>query len=245
MGKAGQSFRQRGEGLGIARHRMAECDSNAGGGERRDEALRHLLRCQGHQGHAGARLGQKSQIRRRRRPDHCRIVDPRPLPRQKRSLEMNPENPRHRSDRGFRGGTRGTHLLHSVADQGRQQRRRAEAAMRGDDRGDPLHGRRVVEQDVAAAIDLDIDKAGRQPGTVRQPADRQRARQVTRQDQGADPAAFDDDGVVTVQDRAIEHRIGGDRVRSGAFHRVRVTFCRWRGRSGSMPSRSARRTIIA
>ena len=40
-----------------------------------------------------------------------------------------------------------------------------------------------------------------------------------------DRAGFDDNGVVAVQCRAVEHHIGGDRVRCGAFHRVRVIAC--------------------
>ena len=86
--------------------------------------------------------------------------------------------------------------------------------MRRDDGGDAFHGWRVVEQDVAAAIDLDIDKAGGQPCAIRKPANRQSVGQVTRRTQGADPAAFDDDGMLAVQGCAIENGIGGDRVPS-------------------------------
>ena len=69
-----------------------------------------------------------------------------------------------------------------------------------------------------------------------------RSRRGTRR---GDIGALDHDGAVPVQRGAVEHDIGGDGVALAAAHRVRVTFCRWRGRSGSMPSRAASLTIIA
>ena len=93
------------------------------------------------------------------------------------------------------------------------------------DRSDPFRCRRIVEQDVAAAIDLDIDKAGRQPGAVRQILHWHAAWQVAPRHHRGDRAGFNDDDVVTMRGRAVEHRISGDRVTCGAFHRVRVIAC--------------------
>ena len=56
---------------------------------------------------------------------------------------------------------------------------------------------------------------------------------------------LDHDGAIMVQDRAVEDGAGHDRVLIQSAHRVRVTFRRWRGRSTSVPSRSARRMSIA
>src|SRR5438874_1786450 len=75
------------------------------------------------------------------------------------------------------------------------------------------------------AVDLHIDKARREPGAVRQFLHRQTARQVAPRHQRGDRAGLDDDDVVTMRGRAVEHRISGDRVNCGAFHRVRVIAC--------------------
>ena len=61
-------------------------------------------------------------------------------------------------------------LLGRIGDQRRQQRRRAKAAMRGGDGANSVRRRLVVEQHIAAAIDLHVDEAGREPGAVRQGA---------------------------------------------------------------------------
>jgi len=57
--------------------------------------------------------------------------------------------------------------------------------------------------------------------------------------------ALDDDRAAAMLRLTVEHGIGDDRMSPGFLHRVRVTFCRWRGRSGSTPSRAARCTNIA
>ena len=117
--------------------------------------------------------------------------------------------------------------------------------MRGSDRGNTFRRRVVVEQDVAAAIDLDVDKAGREPGPLGELAPRDRGGQVAPRDQPGNGGALDDDRAAAMQRLTVEYGISDDRMPSGFLHRVRVTFCRWRGRSGSIPSRAASRTSIA
>ncbi len=68
-----------------------------------------------------------------------------------------------------RGDRPGADLLGRVADQGRQERGGAEPAVRRRDRRNSLHGRLVIEQNVAAAVDLRVDETGREPGAGREP----------------------------------------------------------------------------
>jgi hypothetical protein len=56
-----------------------------------------------------------------------------------------------------------------------------------------------------------------------------------------DAGAVDDDRRVPVDRHAVENARGGDGV-NAAPHRVRVTFCKWRGCSTSAPRRCAKRT---
>ena len=103
----------------------------------------------------------------------------------------------------------------------------------------PSGGRVVVEQHVAAAIDLKVDEAGREPGAVRQACDGEVGGQIARGINADDALAVDHHGGVAMQRVAVEHVVRRDRVTFGRAHRVRVTFCRCRGWSASKP-RSAR-----
>ena len=126
------------------------------------------------------------------------------------------------------------HFIRAVADQRRQKRGRAEFSMRRSDRANGLRRRRVVEQHVAAAIDLDVDEARRQP--ARSPADPRMAwpQRPRNARQRLDRVAVDHHCAVLAQRRAVEDAPGGDGVKLFA-HRVRVTFCRCGGRSTSAP----------
>ena len=53
------------------------------------------------------------------------------------------------------------------------------------------------------------------------------------------------DGGVAMHGRAIEHAVCRDCVLPLRAHRVRVTFCRWRGSSTSVPRKAARRITKA
>ena len=75
---------------------MPQCDADPAGGEPRNEVWRHPFRRQGHQHDAAPRPGQQRHVGTVRQPDQRRIVYPRPLGRQERSLEMDAENAGHR-----------------------------------------------------------------------------------------------------------------------------------------------------
>src|SRR5438046_5148683 len=104
--------------------------------------------------------------------------------------------------------------------------------MRADYLAYGLGRRRVVEQNVTAAIDLNVDKAGRQPASVRQFVQWHTWSDFGARKDAADTCAVDDYSRVAMQSFAIEHAACRDRVRLPALcaaHRVRVTFCRCRG----------------
>ena len=87
----------------------------------------------------------------------------------KRPLEMNAENARRcLASPPHRARCACCHLLVRIGDQRRQERGRAELAVRRNDRRDRFGRRVVVEQHVAAAIDLNVDEARSEPHAVRQ-----------------------------------------------------------------------------
>ena len=159
---------------------------------------------------------------------------------------MNAEDAGIDIDHFLHGGERRPHFFRCVGDQRRQQRRRAELAMRGGDGANAFDRRHVVEQDVAAAIDLHVDEAGREPCAIRQVAQSACATATSFAGRDRDDAcALDDDRGVAVNDGAVEHIIRCDGVLRRRAHRVRVTFCKWRGRLTSSPRRSAMRIASA
>src|SRR5258708_38169037 len=97
---------------------------------------------------------------------------------------------------------------------------------------DLLYGlgrRRIIEQNIAAAIDLNVDKAGRQPDSVRQFMHWHGWSDFGARKDVADTCAVDNYSRVAMQSFAIEHAACRDRMRLrlpalGAAHRVRVTF---------------------
>ena len=86
-------------------------------------------------------------------------VDARTLRADEGAFQMQAENPVPAGGRARRRDG-GPHLLARVGDQGRQARRRAEAAVRPGDGAHAVGCRLIVEQNAAAAIDLQIDEAG-------------------------------------------------------------------------------------
>ena len=132
-------------------------------------------------------------------------------------------------------------FVRRIADEGGQKARRSKLAVRGRDRRDARLRRRVIEQHVAAAIDLQIDEAGREPCPVGQRADRHGRRQVRPRHDAGDMSVLDHDSGIAVHDHAVKDVVGGNRMPGRCVHRVRVIFCKCRGRSTSVPRRSARR----
>ena len=103
------------------------------------------------------------------------------------------------------GVERSLHLRGRIGDQRRQQRRGAEGQMGGGDPPDGFGRRRVVEEHIAAAVDLDIDEAGREPGALRQGMDRHGRRQVAPGQEADDGGPVDHDRAVVMQARAVEY----------------------------------------
>jgi hypothetical protein len=117
--------------------------------------------------------------------------------------------------------------------------------MRCCDAANALHGRLIVEQYVSAAVRLQVDESGRKPRIFRQLANGHGPRQVARRDEVHDARAVQDDSCMLVHHGAVENAVRGDGVRPQAIHLVRVTFCKWRGRSTLMPRHWATRMASA
>ena len=135
-------------------------------------------------------------------------------------------------------GDRARSLFRTVRYQRGKKARGAKLAMRRRDRRNRAGARRIIEQDVAAAIDLDIDEAGSEPDPVRQCCERD-GRESRPGDDLLDQPALDHDRGVAMERRPVEDVVCRDGVSSGCVHRVVVTFRRCRGRSTSLPRRSA------
>ena len=104
--------------------------------------------------------------------------------------------------------------------------------MRRDDLANGLRRRRIVEQNVAAAIDLDVDEARCKPKVGGQISNRYAERKLRARSDFDDIRARDDRGRILMQADAIKQARRDDRVQMPLVHcahRVRVTFCRWRG----------------
>jgi hypothetical protein len=142
------------------------------------------------------------------------------------------------------GGDGLRHPFPPIGDEGRQQRGRAEAPVRGGDRGYASGVRLVVEQDIAAAVHLHIDEAGREPGSGGKRLDRNVGGDLATSSQRGDPLALDQHSRTLMKRLPVKDVIGGDSVPLRPAHRVRVTFFRWRGRSTSRPRCAASWTAI-
>src|ERR1700677_4001994 len=155
---------------------------------------------------------------------------------------MNPEHTGLNANERFHRGQPGQHFFSGVADQRRQKRGGSEPAVSRGDSSNGVGRWGVVEQNVAAAVDLDVDEARRKPRVA--------ALQFTDWDSSWDLAAWNDCGDrvaidqyrrVLMRNDAIENMTRRDGMNACA-HRVRVTFCRCRGRSISAPRNAARPT---
>ena len=202
---------------------------------------RRLLRRERDERDAARRRREQSDMMRLRRAAQIAAMHAEPLRRQERSFEMNAEHAGLAAACSSSTARCGRdHLLVRVGDERRQQRGRAEFAMRVQDRRDRLRRRRVVEQNIAAAIHLNVDEARREPGARRQLDDARAARTSRR----GVSATMSSSSISTAQSRCAD---SPSKTTSAAIarrlvaHRVRVTFCRWRGRSTSTPRAAASR----
>ena len=112
--------------------------------------------------------------------------------------------------------------------------------MRRRDGANALRGRLVIEQHVSAPVHLQVDESGRKPCTLGQHMRGNASRQLRRRYEFEDARAVHYRGTLA-HERAVEDMVGCDRVQRRFVHRVRVIFCRCRGRSMRVPRRRARR----
>ena len=206
-----------------------------------DETGRHPFRRERHQHRALARPGERLQVLRGGRAQGAGVVHARLLGRQERPLQVDAKHARIAIDQHRDGRDRSARLVRRIADEGGQKARRSKLAVRGRDRRDARLRRRVIEQHVAAAIDLQVDEAGREPCPVGQRADRHGRRHVRPRHDAGDMSVLDHDSGIAMHDHAVKDVVGGNRMPGRCVHRVRVIFCKCRGRSTSVPRRSARR----
>ena len=204
---------------------MAKRNAHTCSRERSDKFQRDPFRRQRDEHRTPPRCGQELQVLLRGLAKRARIVDAGLFRRQKRPFEMDPEDAGLHANKTFHRIAGRRHLFRAVADESGEERRRAEFSMRGGDRTNGVRRRLIVEQDVAAAIDLDVDKAGSEPRVRGQVHARGCARQFGTRNDGGDRVALDHHGAVFAQRYAVEDAAGGDGVNFFA-HRVRVTFCR-------------------
>src|SRR5262249_44284519 len=132
----------------------------------------------------------------------------------------------------------------AIRDESRQHRCRAEAPVRGKNGSNARRRWRIVEENIAPAIDLQIDESWGEPGAFRQIFERDFAGNIGAPDNRGNLAVFDQDRTVLAHGGSVEHGVSGNGKRL-ARHRVRVTFCRWRGLSASTPRSFANSTAAA
>ncbi len=148
-------------------------------------------------------------------------------PVEERPLDVDPEHAGHAGvDRGLHGRDRARDRIEIIADQRRQETRRAETPVRGADRADRFEARGIIEQHTAAAVDLDVDEAGQQQLIAEIHADRAFAERRVRGTQRLDArprqqqrlSAHD---AAACQDPAVDQ--------CGSHYRVLVILRRWAG----------------
>jgi hypothetical protein len=238
MREAGQAGSDGFARLRIGRHGMAERDTHASACQLADKVGGHLFGRQGDKGHAATTRRHQLQIIRGRMPDVARRVHAGSFRGQKRTFQMNAENAGISLSERINRCHSGVHFCRAVTDQGRKQGCGAEPAMRRHDPAYRLWRRLIIKQNIAATVDLKVDKAWRQPRTLRQFMHGQIVRKLGAPHNALDPVVNNNDRGIVMGDCAVKDAACGDGVRPGArfgTHRVRVTFCKCRGRSASVP----------
>ena len=162
----GEALRQRGLGLRIG-CRGARARRGRRPWRVRDEPVRNLLGSERDERHARSPSRQLLCIVRRGPSERRGIVHARLLGRQERSFQVDAENARiGGNDRC--AASSAARILAGVSLIRVGRCRRSEVPMRPDDGRNPIRRWTVVEQDIAAAVHLDVDEAGREPGASRQ-----------------------------------------------------------------------------
>ena len=119
------------------------------------------------------------------------------------------------------------------------QRRRAEAAMRGDDGADRLRRRRFVEQMTAAAVDLPIDETRRQHAAAEIDGSRRRRARRRRDNRAICSRPRHQQRNRRRNMLSPSNRRAPKAIPSSRRQRVSVILRKLRGRSGSRPSARA------
>ena len=166
------------------------------GGQRPDKARRNAFGRQRHQRSAGAgEFAQFLQIARTGLRDPIGPVNARTPRTDERPFQVQTEDAVAAADRASRRDG-GPHLLARIGDQGRQARRRAKATVRPGNGAHAVGRRLIVEENAAAAVDLQIDEARGQEGAGRQPRLRPVGRNLA-------PGPKSDDAAVPNQHRGF------------------------------------------
>ena len=168
---------------------------------------------------------QELQVLLRGLAKYARVVDAGFFRRQKRSFEVDTENAGLYANEAFHRMAGRRQFSRAIADESGQERRRAEFSMRDGDRTNGIRRRFIVEQHIAAAVDLDVDEARREPRIRRQVHTRDCCGKLRARKNGGDRITLHDHGAILAKRHAVEQSAGGDGVNSLA-HRVRVTFFR-------------------
>src|SRR5262249_55048654 len=155
MRDAGKTLHDGRLGLRVGGVGMSEAETNARARKARDEAGWHFFGREREDRDALAACNEKRLVIRRWLADVARVVHARLGQRNERPFEMETENG-WVSAHLVRRGERGLHFVRRIGDQGRQQRGRAELAVYGSNGARRVRSRRIVEQHIAAAIDLNI-----------------------------------------------------------------------------------------
>src|SRR5262249_59680776 len=106
-------------------------------------------------------------------------VHPRFFRRQKRSFQVNAKHTRFTVDGLLNGNKRRFGFLRCVADESRQQRGSAEATMCRRDRANAVGTCDIIEENVAAAVHLQVDKAWCEPALFWKSQNRRRRGELT------------------------------------------------------------------
>ena len=156
-----QPFRQRRLGLVIACHGMPERDADARFCELGDEAGRHAFRGERHERHPGSRRCQQLDIFRAWLSDQRAIVNAGLRGRQEWAFEVDAQNAWVRGGGLICSLKSGAHFFRGVGDQRRQQRRGPELPVSSSDLRHRSGAWIVIQEDIAAAIHLNVDETGR------------------------------------------------------------------------------------
>src|SRR5688572_497083 len=143
------------------------------------------------------------------------------------------------------GGKRCLHRLPCIADQRREDAGRSKFPVRGGYLRQCGSRRIGIEEDISAAIDLEVDECRCQPRVIWQTVHLRVRRTRVSLSNPSNVLAVDHHSGITMNGLAVEDRTCGYRMVMAPSHVVRVILERFRGIPGSKPRRSANFNNIA